>query len=293
MSYSNIPTERQGELLIFAEAVLWSIFPVLTILSYQSITPLVSLAGSLVFAAIFFSILVALRKRWRELVDRSALGDILIATLCIGILFYTLVFIGLEHTSPGNAGILLLLEVFFTHIIFHALRHQPSSPREIVGAILMLVSAVIVLASQYTQFQVGDLLIIVATAIAPIGNLYQQRARKKVSSETILFVRTILTLPVLVLLLLFLDKMPQLSQLQPSLLFFVINGVLLLGISKIMWVEAINRISVSKAITLNSIAPVFTLAIAWLALGQPPALAHLLSVLPMMLGVWLLVGQKT
>jgi len=56
--------ERQGELFIFSEVALWALFPVITILSYNQLSPLVALAGSTLFAAIFFAIVLSIRKKW-------------------------------------------------------------------------------------------------------------------------------------------------------------------------------------------------------------------------------------
>ncbi len=59
--------ERQGELFIVTEAILWSLFPVVTVLSYISVSPIVSLAWSTLFAALFFVCVVLLKHSWHEL----------------------------------------------------------------------------------------------------------------------------------------------------------------------------------------------------------------------------------
>ena len=56
----------------------------------------------------------------------------------------------------------------------------------------------------------------------------------------------------------------HLEKVSSSLLFLVINGVLLLGVSKILWIEGIHRINVTKANALNSLGPLLTLLFAWL-----------------------------
>ena len=59
--------ERKGELFIFSEAVLWSFFPIVTVLTYSALPSLASLAWSTLFAAMSFGALVLYRKTWREL----------------------------------------------------------------------------------------------------------------------------------------------------------------------------------------------------------------------------------
>jgi len=67
-----------------------------------------------------------------------------------------------------------------------------------------------------------------------------------------------------------------------------VNGVLLLGVSKILWLEGIKRISVVKAGALASISPLLTIVVAWPVLHNTPTMAQLFALAPMSLGVMLL-----
>ena len=109
--------ERQGDLFILGSATLWGLFPVITILSYHTVSPLLSLAISSLFAAIFFAALIAYKKNWHELRNHAALKNILLATLFTGILYYLLIFLGLQFTTAGNASIVSLTEIFLPLII--------------------------------------------------------------------------------------------------------------------------------------------------------------------------------
>lgn len=59
---NGLTQERKGELIILSEGVLWSLFPVVTILSLKTVAPLLSLAWSMLFAAIFFGIVLFFKK---------------------------------------------------------------------------------------------------------------------------------------------------------------------------------------------------------------------------------------
>ena len=76
--------ERQGEVFIIAEAFLWGLFPVVTILAFKQISPLVTYAWSSLFSLITFATLITVRKKWREVTDLVAIKDILKATFFIG-----------------------------------------------------------------------------------------------------------------------------------------------------------------------------------------------------------------
>ncbi|HSA83881.1 MAG TPA: DMT family transporter, partial [Patescibacteria group bacterium] len=245
------------------------------------------------FSLFFFAALIAKKNLWHEIRNSAAYKDILIATLLLGIVYYVLVFIGLQYTSPGNASIISLTQIFFSFLFFHVFRREYIPTTHIWGGILMIFGAIIVLASNFQTFQGGDILILLANMIAPFGNFYAQRARKQVNSETIMFFRSALSSIFLFFLALLLHPSFSTNAIQDSLLFLLINGLLLLGLSKILWIEGIHRISVTKANALESIAPIFTLLFAWLLLQQLPTLWQLASLIPITAGVILLSKNHT
>jgi drug/metabolite transporter (DMT)-like permease len=284
--------ERQGEFFVLLQALLWSLFPVITILSYDLLPPLISFGSSTFFAALFFAAVLTIRHRWGEIKDRSSLRNVLWAALLLGILYYGLVFFGLRYTSAGNASLIAATEMCFSFIFFHVWRKNFISPRHILGAIFMLVGVFIVLYPNTTQLHLGDLLILTATMIAPFGNYFQQKAREGVSSEMILFVRSAISTPIVLISACLLKERFSITDLEGSTTLLLINGLLLMGFSKILWVEGIHRISVTKSNALASIAPPLTLLFAWLILHNIPTRFQLLSVVPILLGMVFLSMNK-
>jgi drug/metabolite transporter (DMT)-like permease len=284
--------QRQGEFFILLQALFWSLFPVITILSYSRLSPLVSFGWSTFFAALFFGGTVTLRRRWGEIGDWSSLRNMLWAAFFLGLLYYTLVFIGLRYTSAGNAGLIASTEIFFSFLFFQVWRKEFISPRHILGAIFVVTGAFIVLYPNTTRLRAGDLLILMATMVAPFGNYFQQKARKVVSSESILFVRNTVSTPIILILAYLFKEHFHMADLKGAAFFILINGFLLLGFSKILWVEGIHRISVTKANALASVAPPLTLLFAWLLLDDIPTRFQLLSIVPIFIGVVLLSMNK-
>ena len=280
--------ERQGEFFILLQALLWSLFPVITILSYSRISPLVSFGSSTFLAALFFGGAVTLRRRWVEIRDWSALKNMLWAAFFLGLLYYSLVFVGLRYTSAGNAGLIASTEIFFSFLFFQVWRKEFISPRHILGALFVVIGAFTVLYPNTTRLRPGDPLILMATMVAPFGNYFQQKARKTVSSETILFVRNAVSAPVILILAYLFKEHFHMAEFRSAAFFILINGFLLLGFSKILWVEGIHRISVTKANALASVAPPLTLLFAWLLLDDIPTRFQLVSVIPIFIGVVLL-----
>ena len=288
--------ERKGEIFVFSEAILWSFFPIITIISYNNLSPLVSLAGSSFFAAIFFAIFLSVKHRWSEVKNLSAIKDILLATLFLGFLYYFLLFIGLKYTTAGNASIISLTEAFFSFLFFNLWKKEQLSVGHIAGCVFLVIGALIVLLPSGTKLHTGDVLVLLAAAIAPFGNFFQRRARAKVSSEVIMFIRSTIVAFLVFFIAIFLNPhLPLFGNIKASIIFFFINGFILLGFSKVFWIEGIHRISVTKANALSSISPLLTIFFAWLILKNVPTIWQFYSFIPLFIGILLLTksGKET
>jgi drug/metabolite transporter (DMT)-like permease len=283
--------QRKGELIILSQTFIWGAFPIVTILSYARLSSWSTLAWSMFFAGLFFAGIMTYRKTWHELRNPVLWQYVLMAVLFISILYYGLYFTGLTKTTAGNAGIIALFEIFTSYVFFHLIRKDHIPFEHIVGALLMIAGAAIVLSPNFSQFNAGDMLVLAATFFAPVGNFFTQKARKIASSESIMFLRCALTVPAVILLSYALSNPVSFADARSALGFLLLNGIIIFGASKLMWVEGIHRISVTKALSLSSIAPLFTLLFAWIFLRQSPTGWQLISLAPMILGVFMLTDQ--
>lgn len=288
----KLSSERQGDIFILSSSAFWGTFPVITILSYNNLYPLISLTLSSLFAAIFFALNITVKKTWRQLFDKSIYKEILLATFFIGILYYLLVFFALQMTTPGNTSIVGLTQTLFSFLFFHVFRKDYIPRQHIIGSILMTAGAFIVLSPNLQTFNLGDMLVLVSSAVAPFGNFYTQKARQKASSEVIMFVRSLVSAVVIFLIALVLRNHFSPLAIKQSLFFLIINGVFLLGFSKSLWIEGIHRISVTKANALSSsVSPLITLLLAWAILHVQPTLGQLFALVPICVGI-ILLGKK-
>jgi drug/metabolite transporter (DMT)-like permease len=270
-------------------AILWSLFPIFSKLSFNSISPLYSAAFSILTAGVFFAFMITVKKEWKEIKVKSAWSDILHATLIIGVIFYSLTYIGIQKTSAGNASIIALTEVFFSMTILRLWKKESLREKYIAGSMLIVVGAFAVLfPGGRLQLNQGDLLILAAAAVAPAGNFFQQRARDKVGANMIMFIRSLLSGIALLILAAFFEPAPSVSAIFSSFYFLLANGLLLMGLGKIFWIEGIHRIPITKATALNSIGPAFTLLFAFLIIKEVPSVWQFLGFLPMLIGIFLL-----
>ncbi|MFZ2484912.1 MAG: DMT family transporter, partial [Minisyncoccia bacterium] len=196
----NLSRERAGEIFIVSQALLASLFPVITKLTLTSMGPLPALAWSMFFVLLFFLAFSFIKNSWVKLLDTEALTSLIGAAAIFGIAFPLLQFIGIKYTSAGNAGIILTLEVFFTFLFFNVWRKDYIKTQYIWGCVLMFISAVVVLLPNFSEFHKGDFIILSALLLTPFGNLLQKRVREKVGSEGILLFRVMLAVPILFLI---------------------------------------------------------------------------------------------
>lgn len=287
----KLSEQRKGELFITLEVLLWGFFPVITAITFGTLPALLSLAWSTVFAILFFAVVLTIKKKWQELLNIKLVKYVLVITLFNGILFYCLYFTALKYTTPGNASLISLLEILTSFLFFNVLLGEKISREYLLGACFMVIGALIVLAPNFSGINVGDFLILSTTVVAPVGNWFQQKARKIASSEAIIFLRSLFAAPIIFVLAYLFGQHASGSDVYASLAFLIINGALLLGLSKLLWVEGIHRISVTKAMAIQGGAPVITLLFAWLMLSQTPTGWQIFSLVPLILGAFLLTDQ--
>ncbi len=105
-------------------------------------------------------------------------------------------------------------------------------------------------------------MVIASTVTYPIGNFYAKRALFRISPSTILLVRFSLGGIFMLLLAMLVEGGSHTANIisagWPILLF---NGLVLLGVGKIVWYEALGRLDISKAISLSMTFPLFSLII--------------------------------
>ncbi|EHP31283.1 membrane protein containing DUF6 [Sulfurimonas gotlandica GD1] len=268
-------------------SILESWFPILSIVAISYIGALHTYAFSL-FVSLFFFILIMLKKNlFQELKNREAYKDLLLTSFWITTLF-ALVFIGMQFTTAGNMSVIIFTQLFFSYIYFNVFGKDKMYFIHSAGAFIMGVGAIITLTPDDFTLNKGDFIILIGAAIAPIANLYSKRARIFCSSETILGFRTIIALPFITLLAWIVEPEITLDGAQKALPYFLLIGLLVFGISKILWMEALHRTSITKISAMTAIVPPMTLFFAYIYLDEIPEIRQMLGIIPILIGGYLL-----
>jgi drug/metabolite transporter (DMT)-like permease len=144
--------------------------------------------------------------------------------------------------------------------MFTPLIGEKTTLEKLVGALGVLIGAGLILYNGEFRLKIGDIMVVGSTVTFPIGNFYAKKALFRVSPSTILLVRFSLG----GLFMLFLAMLMETRSWTivfgewPLLLF---TGLVLLGVGKIVWYEALGRLDISKAISLGMTFPLFSLAV--------------------------------
>jgi len=287
----NLSEKTKGELFLFSSVIFWAILPVAIVLSYSQVSGFVSLFWSVVFAMLFFSILTFYKKSFHYLKNKIFWKYSFYIAFLNGFIFYAFFFLGLEKTSPGNVALIGSLEVLTSFLFFNVFKGEHISLEHKAGALLMLLGAFIILSKNFTTFNLGDFFILIAVCVGPLGNYFQQKVRKIASAETLLLGRNIISIPLVMVLIIIFNKSIFFTPDTRTILLLIFNGVLIFGVSRIFWIEAIHRISVTKAISLGSVSPLFTMFFAWILLNQAPTILQISSFIPLFIGILLLTDN--
>ncbi|MDH3325018.1 MAG: DMT family transporter [Candidatus Peregrinibacteria bacterium] len=287
----TLSRERQGEILIFFEILIWSFFPIVSKLAFLEIEPIFTVAISSLLAGVFFSLVLTFRKQWHQFVN-IPWKETLLAIFLIGVCLYFFLFLGMKMTTAGNTAMFGQFEILFSFLLLSVfIKHEKWYWPHVLGAILMLLGALVVLFPGEFRVNYGDLLVIFSMGFAPLGNFYAQKVLKKISSVYFMMMRSFLAGGVLFCLAGLFEVWPTIDNLEGSFVFLILNGVVIFGLSKVLWLESISRMPITKATSLNSFGVLITLVFAYFILNEVPTVWQVCGVVPILGGVVLLLKE--
>jgi len=286
-----IEREKKGELYMVVLAFFESWFPIVIIFTYQFLTPVFTYAFTMLFAAFILTAFSIYKGNLSTLKHTDGMKYLLLTTFFITLLFL-LVFLGLKYTTASNMAVILFLQLFFSFVYFNIIGNEKISSTSILGAFLMGAGAIGILFPEDLNFNKGDLLILIAAMIAPIANYFQKSARDYYSADVILSFRNMISFPILFLIALITEPLPHTADIFSALPYLLLSGLVIMGLAKILWVEAIYLISITKATALSSLVPLFTIILACIILNETPTLLQVMSSIPIIIGGYFITKKE-
>jgi len=281
---------RRGELYAVGLTLIDAWFPIFAVFMVAALGSLHAYFYSLAISVVFLLAWWLIRKKQHEIKKASAYRDLALTSFFITTL-YVLIFIGLQYTTATNVAIILFLQILFSYLFLGRKESESLSLKQGIGAVLMTIGALLVLFPGSFKVNLGDVLVLGASVIAPFANLYQKRARAQVSSETVLLVRSAMALPFIYILAANFEATPSLQEIYDQMAWLLLTGFLVFFVVKILWVEAIYLLPITKVNALYAFAPLITMGLSYWLLQQAPTLYQLMGIVPVLVGGYLITRR--
>ncbi len=280
--------ETIGELFIFSQVAIYGLYPVVINHSSKLMPPVLFAGLSVLLASIFFFFVVAFQKNFHRIFKWESLKYILLVTLFIVIIPSIFIFTGTSMTSGVNTTILFQTEVIFTFLFVGIFSNSEKiTLRRSIGATIVLLGTGIILYNGTFEVNLGDVLILTGVAFYPFGNMAAKKALQIVSPTVILFVRSLIGgLALVFFSLIFEDSsLLVLPSVQAHFPLILVNGIVIMFFSKILWYEGLKRVDLTKAIPIDMSFPAFSLLFLFLFVGEVPTIYQWLGLSLTIIGV--------
>jgi len=241
--------------------------------------------------------LPGLIREWKEV--RANLFHLILSSFLGITIFNTLIYIAGKHTTAMNLSLIAVFSPVFIILLARIFLHDPITLRRLVG-LLLAISGVIVLTTQgdislltNLQFNIGDLWMILATAIFAAYSILVRRKPPHISPTTYLTATFFFGLLMLVPWAAW-DWMCTPPSMPSA---HVIGSVLFVGIgpaliSYMCWNKAVASIGPVKSGMVYYSLPLFSGLEAWLFLDENITWIHGLAGVLIILGISVATTRK-
>jgi len=289
----KLSQEKIGELLIFIEIFLYAFSPILIKGSENFLPPLFFAGSSMLIAFIFLFIIIIWQKKITLKLNFDIFKNMFWGAFFLMIIYFPLQFIIGQKITAGNLAILCQSEVLFSFLFFGILKIEKITRDRAIGALLTIVGTSLVLWSNFSgQILAWDLMIIMISVIPSFGNFFQKKTIQSISPTAYLCFRNLLGASLLIPFSLYNEKIPWENIFsQNGLLLIIFSGIISFSLAKILFLEAMKRIDVSKALAISNIMPAISFLFAFLFLNEIPHWGQLIGFLIIFSGILFLTKK--
>lgn len=284
----------RGEYFILGSALIEGLYPIVVNAGTRSFPPILFAAVSVILSALLFFFFVLRQGSFSRIFSRKALGPLCGVTLFVILIPYPLIYIGSSMSTGINTAILLQTEILFTFVFFTLFFGERVSFQKILGALLVLFGAVSILFQDNFSFSnPGNFLILLAALFPPFGNYFAKKALQIVKPVDVLFFRYLLGGIFLLPFGLFFEGPYAWDSIRESSMLFLLplNAIVTLSVGKLFWYQGLQKLSVTRAISILFSYPAFSLVYAMIFLREIPTTFQIIGFLFIMAGL-LLLTQK-
>ena len=285
-------TPLRAHAALIAMVIIWGVNFSVSKVALRDVSPLVFNALRFPLAALMLFVVLAMRKTLILPRGRRDWVRLLLVGL-VGNVVYQLCFIfGLDHTTAGNASLLLAGTPILTALFSALLGHERVSPRTWLGVSCAFLGIVLIVlggapsSEGHRATLIGDALMLGASmtwAFYTVGSrpLVQQYGALPVTAWT-------LWIGAIGLCIAGASSVARtdLAALRTSTwLSIAYAGLLSIGLSYMFWYYGVSRLGNTRTSSYSNVTPVVALICAWLTLGEKPRLAQVVGAAIIIAGV--------
>jgi len=282
--------EKEGIIFVIITIFIAGALPIIIKYGTGLINPLFFATFSSLIAGIFLFKLAVLKGNWKILIDKRYFFYFLL----IGFFGITLsnicFFFGVTLTSGINSSILLQIEPLYAIFIGYILLNEKITLKQIFFTMIIMLGTLVVIYRAKFIFNWGDLLVLLTPLCWQIAHFFSKKLMTNHKEITPMLIATARTLygGAFLFILSSAKGMNQYDKLGVKGVLWVLlfQGLIGFALHYSIWYEAIKRLNLSKATTLVSVYPTFSIALARFILKEVPNFFQLAGFGIIILGIF-------
>lgn len=281
--------------------IIWSTAGIATKIALRGFMPL-TLVTMRFTIAVLLMLLVGLRSRKLQKIDKKDIPMFLLAGFFQPFLYYVLETYGMRlMNSPTVAEVFLCTSPLLAPIFAFALIRERVTWQNIIGILISSVGVVLILTIGSTNFEIGSpwgvVLCFAAVITAVLYTIILRKFPARYTNLSIVFyvqlsgliffypLWAVIDLPTII-------SCPSISFSQQSILAVVYLAAFSSVLAFILFSYTIREIGVTRANAFNNIRPVFTAIIMFLFFGEQLPLVKWLAMIMVIIGLFICQYQK-
>lgn len=289
--------EKEGIIFVLITVLIAGALPIIVKYGIGFINPLFFAATSSLLAGLSLFVLAVIQGNWKVLFSKKYLPKLLLIGL-FGITISNIFFFyGTSLTSAINVSILLVIEPVYSILIGYLFLNEKITFKQIIFTSIIVMGTVIVLYKVRLIFNWGDLMILCTPLCWQIAHFFSKKLMSNFNEITPRLIATARTLygGIFLILLSYIIGLNQFNMFEfTNVLWIVIfQGIIGFAVQYSLWYEAIRRLNLSKATSIISMYPAFSILLAWCILKELPTFQQIGGFIVIICGIFGLIGIKS
>ncbi len=292
-NYSN---EFVGTILVLLTAIISGGAIVINKYFVVRIDPLLFTAiRALFIGLIFLFISIFVSRIERKKFKKASWKSLLLIGVIGGGFAFWLFFSGLKLTTAGRAAFLHKTLPIYAVILAFIFLKEKITRKQLIAIGIMIIGLILMQLTKIgTEIRIGDLLVLGATVLWAIENTISKKVMiNKESNWVVTFSRMFFGSLLLFSIIFLTGKIDLLLSLTMEQIVYIAVSAMILFLYVLTWYWGLSYINLSKAATILLIAPVISLILGVLWLGEQVFMIQLIGSALILVGAYIMIRVKS